>query len=73
MRSGRGGAPSIAFIDLSSLSGAAAAAYIVAIVAFFGIIFYVLLNKVFVKPVDFAKQRKLDRTAKKQSTDRKSQ
>jgi|LauGreDrversion4_2_1035121.scaffolds.fasta_scaffold711972_1 hypothetical protein len=55
MRSGRGGATSIAFFDLSQMSGFAAAVYIGGIVAFFLIIFYVLINKVFNKPVDFNK------------------
>lgn len=68
MRSGRNQAPSIFFMDLGSLSGAAAALYILAIMAFFGLILYVLANKVFVKPVDFAKQKKQEREAKRSST-----
>lgn len=68
MRTGRNGAPSIAFVDLANLSGAAGAAYVAAIIGFFVLVFYVLINKVFVKPVDFNKQRKVDRIQKKQSS-----
>ena len=55
MRAGRGGATQIAFFDLSNMSGFAAAVCIGGIIAFFLIIFYVLVNKVFNKPVDFNK------------------
>jgi len=71
MRSGRNQAPSIAFIDLQSLSGAAGAAYILAIVGFFGLIFWVLINKILSKPVDFTKQKKEARQSKKQSSSTK--
>ena len=46
MRSGRGQAPSIFFIDLSKLSGLGALLYVVGILGFFGLIFYVLINKI---------------------------
>lgn len=73
MRSGRSQAPSIAFFDLSKMSGFGATLYIAAIIGFFAIIFYVLANKIFEKPVDFAKQRKLERAAKQTSSGKKSQ
>lgn len=68
MRSGRGQAPSIFFVDLSTVTGAAAALYIVGIIGFFGIIFYVLINKILAKPVDFTKQKKAERQSKKVSS-----
>lgn len=68
MRSGRGNAPQIAFIDLQSISGPAAAIYILGIVGFFSVIFYVLINKIMVKPVDFTKQKKLERATKQASS-----
>jgi len=64
MRSNRGGGPQIAFLDLSSLSGFTALLYVGGILGFFGIIFYVLINKIMDKPVDFAKQRKIERQQK---------
>jgi hypothetical protein len=68
MRTGRSGTPSIFFVDLASLSGATAALYIVVILSFFGLIFWVLINKIVAKPVDFTKKKKQDRQTKKQST-----
>ena len=73
MRSGRGQAPSIFFVDLSTLSGFTGLLYVCGIIGFFGIIFYVLINKILAKPVDFNKQRKTDREQKKTSTSKKSQ
>jgi hypothetical protein len=58
------GAPSIAFIDLSSLSTSMTLLYIVGILGFFAIIFYVLSRKLFEKPVDFTKQKRADRQQK---------
>ena len=66
LRSNRG-APSIFFFDLSSMSGTGALLYIASIVAFFLLIFYVLINKLISKPVDFQKQKKSSRTDKKSS------
>ena len=42
--------------------------YIMGILGFFGIIFWVLINKIMKKPVDFTKQKKMERMAKKQSS-----
>lgn len=61
MRSNRGGGPQIAFLDLSTLSGFTAMLYVAGLIGFFGIIFYVLINKILDKPVDFSKQKKLER------------
>lgn len=73
MRSGRSGTPSIFFVDLASLSGATAALYILVILAFFGLIFWVLVRKIMDKPVDFVKQKKLERQSKKTSTGKKTE
>ena len=50
------------------MSGAGAALYILVILGFFGLIFYVLINKIMIKPVEFTKQKKQERQTKKQST-----
>jgi hypothetical protein len=68
LRTGRGGAPSIFFMDLSNLSGAAALAYISIIIGFFAIVFYILINKILAKPVDFKKQKLQERQQKKASS-----
>lgn len=52
MRSSRG-APSIFFVELSNISNTAGILYMFGIIGFFGIIFYVLINKIINKPVDF--------------------
>jgi hypothetical protein len=49
------GAPNIFFMDLSSLSKTGVLLYIGGIVGLFIGIFYVLINKVIAKPVDFQK------------------
>jgi hypothetical protein len=64
MRSNRGGGPQIAFMDLSNMSGFTALLYVASIIGLFGIVFYVLINKIIAKPVDFTKQKKLERQAK---------
>lgn len=64
---GRGTAPQIAFVDLSTLSGPTAALYILAIIGFFALIFYVLINKIMDKPVDFQKLKRQERATKKTS------
>jgi len=51
-------------LDLSTLSGFTALLYVGGILGFFGIIFYVLINKIMDKPVDFTKQRKMERQTK---------
>ena len=56
------------FIDLQSLSGFTAAVYILVIIGFFAIIFYVLINKIMAKPVDFNKQKRADKQQKKVSS-----
>ena len=55
MRSGRGGSPQIAFMDLSKMSGAGAALYILVLVGALAGVFWVLANKILEKPVDFTK------------------
>lgn len=52
------GAPSIAFFDLSNMTGAMGFLYIIGIIAFFALIFFVLSRKVFEKPVDFTRQKR---------------
>lgn len=52
MRTGRG-APSLFFFELSNMSTTAGLIYMIGIIAFFGVIFYVLINKIMNKPVDF--------------------
>jgi hypothetical protein len=54
MRSGRG-APSIFFFELSQMSTTIGLLYILGIIGFFAIIFWVLVNKIMTKPVDFTK------------------
>ena len=61
------GAPSIAFFELSSLSTSGKLLYIGGILGFFVIIFYVLIQKLMVKPVDFSKQKRVERWTKKNS------
>ena len=58
MRQGRGGAPSIFFFELSNMTTTMGLVYIMGILGFFGIIFWVLINKIMKKPVDFTKQKK---------------
>jgi hypothetical protein len=55
------------FFDLSTMSGSTGLLYVGAIVAFFGIIFYVLIQKLLSKPIDFSKQKKEEKSAKKVS------
>ena len=66
MRSNRG-APSIFFMDLSQLSGPASLLYVFSIIAFFALIFYVLIQKLLAKPVDFSKQKRAERATKRGS------
>ena len=73
MRSNRGSAPQIAFFDLSSLTGFTALVYVGSIISFFGFIFWVLINKIMDKPVDFNKQKRLERQTKATSGSKKSQ
>ena len=47
------GAPSIFFVELSNISSTVGILYMFGIIGFFGIIFYVLINKIINKPVDF--------------------
>ena len=68
MRQGRGGAPSIFFFELSNMTTTMGLVYIMGILGFFGIIFWVLIKKIMKTPVDFTKQKKLERMAKKQSS-----
>lgn len=57
MRSQKGSL-SIGFMNMSEMSKTMSLIYIVAIVAFFGLIFYVLTKKLFNKQVDFSKQKR---------------
>jgi hypothetical protein len=52
MRNTRG-APSIFFVELTNMSNTVGILYMFGIIAFFGVIFYVLINKIINKPVDF--------------------
>jgi hypothetical protein len=63
MRNTRG-APSIFFLELDNISSTAGVFYMLAIIVFFGVIFYVLINKILNKPQDFNKVRKQDRASK---------
>ena len=60
LRASRGSA-SIAFFDLANMSTAGKLMYLLGILGFFGFIFYVLINKLLVKPVDFTKQKRTER------------
>ena len=57
MRTGRN-APSIFFFELTSMNTTVGLIYMLAIIAFFGLIFYVLINKIINKPVDFTQQKR---------------
>lgn len=57
MRNTRG-APSLFFVELTNLSTTAGLLYMLGIIAFFGIIFYVLISKIMSKPVDFTKKKR---------------
>ncbi len=67
MKNTRGGAPSLFFFELTNMSTSAGLLYMVGIIAFFGIIFYVLINKLMNKPVDFNTQKKQERQSKRSS------
>jgi hypothetical protein len=67
MKSGRGGAPSIFFFELSSMSTTMGLLYCLGIIGFFAVILWVLINKITAKPVDFTKQKKQERLSKKSS------
>ena len=67
LRQGRGQAPQIFFFDLNNLQGFTGIMFILAVVGAFGVVFYVLINKVIEKPVDFTKQKKYEREQKKAS------
>jgi len=67
MRTQRGGV-SFFFFDLANMSKATAGLYVLGIVGFFAIIFYVLITKLFAKPVDFTKQKKQERQTKKSNS-----
>jgi uncharacterized protein YbcI len=55
MRSGRGQPMQILFFDLKNLQGFTGIIFILAVAAAFAVVFYVLINKVIEKPVDFTK------------------
>jgi hypothetical protein len=61
------GAPSIFFFELTSMSTTVGLIYMLAIIAFFGLIFYLLITKLLNKPVDFTQQKKQERLSKKSS------
>lgn len=66
MKNQRGGV-SILFTDLGNMSTATSLLYVGAIVVFFVLIFYILLNKLVNKPVDFTKQKRNEKLQKKSS------
>ncbi|CDW86402.1 UNKNOWN [Stylonychia lemnae] len=72
MRNTRG-APSIFFLELSNMSTSIGLLYMLAIIGFFGLIFYVLINQILNKPVDFTSQKKQERQHKKRSTGKKEE
>lgn len=72
MRSGRGTAPQIFFFDLNNLQGFTGILFILVVVAAFAVVFYALIQKVVEKPVDFNKQRKIEREQKKASNGKKT-
>lgn len=55
------------FYDLTHMSAATKILYIAGIAGFFGIMFYILAGKLINKPVDFAKQKRLEKMQKKSS------
>ncbi len=57
MRTGRN-APSIFFFELTNMSTTVGLIYMFGIIAFFGLIFYLLINKIINKPVDFTSQKR---------------
>ncbi len=61
------GAPSIFFFELTNMSTSVGLIYMLAIIAFFGLIFYVLIGKLLNKPVDFTQQKRQERLSKKSS------
>ena len=63
MRNTRG-APSIFFLELDNISSTAGVLYMLGIIAFFGVIFYVLIGKILNKPADFGKLKKAERISK---------
>lgn len=46
------------FYDLQNMSSATKLLYVAGIVGFFFLIFYILMNKLVNKPVDFTKQKR---------------
>ncbi len=64
IKSQRGSAQLFGF-DLQDMSSQASLLYVGALFAFFGIVFYYLLNKLFTKPVSMTKQKRLNREAKR--------
>lgn len=61
------GSPAIAFFDLASMSTTGSLIYLGGILSFFLIIFYVLINKLLSKPVDFQKSKRTEKLQKKSS------
>ena len=59
------GAPSLFFFDLSNISGTTGMLYVLAILSFFGFIFYILINKLFTKAPEFQKTKKQEKVTKK--------
>jgi len=49
------------------MSGSTGLLYVAAILCFFGLIFYVLMQKLLNKPVDFTKQKRIEKVVKKSS------
>lgn len=61
------GSVNIGFFDLNNMSTQASLLYVGGLVCFFGIIFYILVNKLLNKPVDFSKKKRVEREQKKSS------
>lgn len=60
-------APSLFFFEFTNMSTSTGLLYMLSIIAFFGVIFYVLIQKLMNKPVDFTKQKKSERLNKRSS------
>ena len=60
MRTSRGNV-NIGFYDISNMSRTTSLMYVGGLVVFFLIVFYVLINKLLNKPVDFSKKKRVER------------
>ena len=61
------GSVNIGFFDINNMSTQTSLLYIGGLVAFFGVILYILVNKLMDKPVDFSKKKRQERDQKRSS------